>query len=147
MDQVSGAPGRDPGCGGRHPGGRAESWWFEPRASVVRNARWLAEAALAGWGLPADDTEPIVYVINELVTNAVEHAGTRFHLSLRLDDDAVLVAVRDRSPLPPRSRPFDVDAARGRGLQLVGMLAERWWWTAEADGKTVSARVTPHRWR
>jgi two-component sensor histidine kinase len=80
-------------------------------------------------------------VVNELVANAVDHAGTPLELLVSLTGSTVLIEVRDGSVGEPRLRVFDRAAARGRGLQFVDALALRWSWKAENDGKVVWAEM------
>jgi two-component sensor histidine kinase len=84
-------------------------------------------------------------VINELLTNAVEHARTPLILTVSFRGTALLVEVRDESVAEPRLQPVDLQAARGRGLQFVDALARRWSWTADGSGKTQTSgsRLAP----
>jgi two-component sensor histidine kinase len=98
--------------------------------------------SLAGlWALPEDCTDRLLLIVNELVSNAIDHARTTCAITVRRTRSLVRVLVADDSPLPPRIPPQDVNAARGRGLQLVKALASRWGWTARQRGKTVWAVV------
>ncbi|MEU3006873.1 SpoIIE family protein phosphatase [Streptomyces sp. NPDC007020] len=140
-------------------------------------ARRFVRAALAEWtglGVPAavgfsdrlaDDA---VTVTNELVTNAVVHAGTTVDLVLRLEEEggdepaaALLLEVTDHHPArpvggdEPESGP-EPDAAvagelpdpaeYGRGLQLVATLADSWGITYRTGLKTVWARLPVDDW-
>ncbi|MEU5717439.1 ATP-binding SpoIIE family protein phosphatase [Streptomyces sp. NPDC020403] len=121
--------------------------------------RRFVRAALAGWtalGLPstgefgdrlADDA---VTVANELVTNAVVHAGTTVELLLRLEEAAgrepaaLVLEITDHHPARSvrdggAERPDP--AEYGRGLQLVATLAESWGITYRTGLKTVWARL------
>ncbi|WP_437110225.1 SpoIIE family protein phosphatase [Streptomyces scopuliridis] len=109
--------------------------------------------------LLADDA---VLIVDELVTNAVVHAGTTVELLCRLEDPgedasgtpegeggepaAVVLEVSDHHP----ARAIQSDATGqapagtpeyGRGLQLVAALAERWGITYRSGLKTVWARL------
>ncbi|MET8326639.1 ATP-binding SpoIIE family protein phosphatase [Streptomyces sp. NPDC005181] len=133
-------------------------------------ARRFVRAALAEWaglGLPAavgfsdrlaDDA---VIVANELVTNAVVHAGTTVELLFRLEeaagDEAAALVLEVADHHPARSvrseRPGPVSAADpddptedGRGLQVVATLAERWGITYRTGLKTVWARLPVDDW-
>ena len=105
-------------------------------------ARLYTEDACAEWEIAADPASVAVQIVNELVSNAVEHAGTRCRLTLALDSRGLHVAVRDDDPygvvgttrVPP-------DALRGRGLHLVAVLSGGWGVTRHAEGKTVWAWV------
>lgn len=97
----------------------------------------------------ADDA---VLVVNELVTNAVVHAGTTVELLCRLEESAegepaaLVIEVSDHHPARTvRNEPHGEDRTGtpeyGRGLHLVGALAERWGITYRAALKTVWARL------
>ncbi|MFJ7999170.1 SpoIIE family protein phosphatase [Streptomyces sp. NPDC096310] len=149
-------------------------------------ARRFARAALADWtslGLLATCTycqgetgcspgthstdllaDDAVLIVDELVTNAVVHAGTTVELLCRLeapcedpsgdlagaragDEPAALVLeVSDHHPTrslqsDPNGPPPSGTPEYGRGLQLVSALAERWGITYRAGLKTVWARL------
>lgn len=128
-------------------------------------ARRFIRAALADWtglGLPAavgfsdrlaDDA---VTVANELVTNAVVHAGTTVELLCRLeeatDEDPAALVLEITDHHPARSvrgeRAERPDPAEyGRGLQLVATLAESWGITYRTGRKTVWARLPVDDWK
>ncbi|MEU9929303.1 MULTISPECIES: ATP-binding SpoIIE family protein phosphatase [Streptomyces] len=140
-------------------------------------ARRFVRAALAEWtglGVPAavgfsdrlaDDA---VTVTNELVTNAVVHAGTTVDLVLRLEEEggdepsaALVLEVTDHHPARPVSgdepgadpgpagaHPGELPdpAEYGRGLQLVATLADSWGITYRTGLKTVWARLPVDDW-
>ncbi|MFD4027856.1 SpoIIE family protein phosphatase [Streptomyces sp. NPDC058576] len=140
-------------------------------------ARRFVRAALAEWtglGVPAavgfsdrlaDDA---VTVTNELVTNAVVHAGTTVDLVLRLEEEggdepsaALVLEVTDHHPARPVSgdepgpgpEPDGAVAGElpdpaeyGRGLQLVATLADSWGITYRTGLKTVWARLPVDDW-
>ena len=127
-----------------HPGRLLTAGWeFEPSVDVPALVRTRLAACLAQWGLDTDDDGDLLMVVNELVTNAVEHGRTRVRLDVAYDGSAVAVRVRDHSTQPPVLRPRDALAPRGRGLQMVDALAASWGWIPHRDGKTVWARMTP----
>jgi two-component sensor histidine kinase len=74
-------------------------------------------------------------IVNELVSNAIDHARTACYITVRRTRSLVRVLVADDSPMPPRVLPHDVNATRGRGLQMVKALASRWGWTARHGGR------------
>ena len=67
-------------------------------------------------------------MVSELATNAVLHTGSRFDVTVeRLSDDTtVRIEVRDFGNGTPRLINRGVQAERGRGLQIVDLLAETW---------------------
>ncbi|MET7619045.1 ATP-binding SpoIIE family protein phosphatase [Streptomyces sp. NPDC005408] len=97
----------------------------------------------------ADDA---VLIVNELVTNAVVHAGTTVELLCRLEGSAdgepaaLVIEVSDHHPARTvRNEPHGEDHTGtpeyGRGLHLVAALAERWGITYLAALKTIWARL------
>jgi len=99
------------------------------------------------WRLPDDCLDRLLMIVNELVSNAIDHARTSCDITVRRTRSLVRVRVADDSPLPPRIAPLDVNAARGRGLQMVKAMADRWGWTTRhrGKGKTVWATVDCNR--
>jgi len=110
----------------------------EPGA--VPQARRAARQALEGWGLGriAGDAELIV---SELMTNAVSAApAADVALYLAAYTGRLTLLVWDASPDPPAHHPHDDDAVSGRGLEIIGALADRWGsWGPVAGGKVVWA--------
>lgn len=107
-----------------------------------RVARHAADAACHDWRVPhvADD---IVLITEELVANAVEHAGSQPRMTITFGTGGVTVSVRDDLPCaPPRPQLSCVGRPCGRGLQVVTALATRWGVTPHDDGKTVWATLT-----
>ncbi|WP_243869694.1 ATP-binding SpoIIE family protein phosphatase [Streptomyces liangshanensis] len=109
--------------------------------------------------LLADDA---VLIVDELVTNAVVHAGTDVELLCRLEDPAqdpsasddgpdevgaaLVLEVSDHHPArgvlsDGRGRAPAGTPEYGRGLELVAALAERWGITYRSGTKTVWARL------
>jgi anti-sigma regulatory factor (Ser/Thr protein kinase) len=111
----------------------------EPVATAARQIRHTLRALLTAWGLPPDIVDDALLVVEELVANVVDHARTRFELVVQLTGRVLRVAVRDRGSGFPRMRPFDPNATRGRGLQVVTALADRWGCETDERGKTVWA--------
>jgi anti-sigma regulatory factor (Ser/Thr protein kinase) len=117
-----------------------------PRSVPV--ARRLVRLVLASWEL-AGLAESAELIASELVTNAIAASATAGHhpvIRLRITSRvyAVVVAVWDGSdqwPVPRRDGA--ADALGGRGLMLVGALADRWGAErAEEGGKTVFAVIS-----
>jgi anti-sigma regulatory factor (Ser/Thr protein kinase) len=104
--------------------------------SSVSKARRFVRAALDGAG-GAEFDEGAVLLVSELVTNALLHARTGPEVILRLDGDSLWIGVRDGSPVVPAPKRYRVDAATGRGLQLVERIAARWGVDSDGSGKVV----------
>lgn len=109
----------------------------DPVASVGGQIRRRLRAVLTSWDVAADTVEDALLVVEELVANVVDHARTQFKLTVHLVGPILRITVRDCSERPPRVQPFDVQAHRGRGLQLVATLARQWGCDHHERGKTV----------
>jgi anti-sigma regulatory factor (Ser/Thr protein kinase) len=109
----------------------------EPVATVCRQIRRSLRTLLTGWGVAADAVDDALLVVEELVANVIDHARTRFQLAVRLTGRVLHVAVRDGGAGLPHVHPFDPNALRGRGLQVIAALAQRWGCDPDEHGKTV----------
>jgi anti-sigma regulatory factor (Ser/Thr protein kinase) len=102
-------------------------WARHPRC--VGLARVELRKALAAWGL-AEMEDTALIVLSELVTNAVRHAHvspdraieTRFQHA----GDDLRIEVHDSSDVRPHQHAAASDSECGRGLVLVGVLADQW---------------------
>ncbi|NGO41782.1 ATP-binding protein [Streptomyces ureilyticus] len=104
------------------------------RARNVTRGFLSAVAARAG-----AETDAVLLVVSELVTNAVRHAGgvTRFHLAA--GPGTVTVSVEDASTIAPQPRRTDAVKPGGFGWHLVQALSADVRVSIGPRGKTVSA--------
>lgn len=107
---------------------RSDSVELAAHPGVVGPARLRSRLALRDWHLD-DLMDPIVQTVSELVSNAIQatrDAGldTGIRLTLTFDGLGVLVAVWDAVPATPVPAAPDEDSEHGRGLLIVGALAE-----------------------
>ncbi|MFK0297118.1 ATP-binding protein [Streptomyces sp. NPDC090442] len=88
----------------------------------------------------ADDTRLLV---SELITNAIGHSpGADVTVTVRSLPGGLVVAVSDACPTPPRRRRPSADDERGRGLQLLELLADAWGFDITSHGtKVVWCRI------
>ncbi|NLU65958.1 ATP-binding protein [Streptomyces sp. HNM0574] len=117
---------------------------FSSTPRGARLARRLAVQQLDAWGYPygGSVSETVALIVAELVTNAVTHGcvpGRDFALTLDLRGGGLLaVEVTDtryeRLPQPPAVPPDEAPAESGRGLLIVGALADRWCVGPRTDG-------------
>ena len=114
--------------------------WFAPELASARRARYWAEPVLADWNVEGE-MPSLMIVLSELVTNAIQHAGTRFRLELAYAGDSVRVSVHDSSASLPVVRDPSPEETRGRGLVAVEALASRWGVEPVIGGKIVWAEV------
>ncbi len=116
----------------------------EPESPAV--ARNLVGDACCRWDRP-HLLHPARLVVSELVTNAVEHAGSEITVVVSRHGDGLHLAVADAVPelprilriAPPRpDRPLD---ERGRGLRTVQATATDWGSAVTPSGKVVWATI------
>jgi anti-sigma regulatory factor (Ser/Thr protein kinase) len=123
-----------------HPRARTAGEVLEPLLRAPALARAFLRRVLAGWGAGrfVDDA---LLVVDELVANAVLHAGTMIELRLALCPDRLGVAVADRSSNRPTIENADDAAEHGRGLLLVDAVATDWHVLPRRDGGKVVRAV------
>jgi anti-sigma regulatory factor (Ser/Thr protein kinase) len=114
--------------------------WFRPDLASARRARYWAEPVLASWNVDGE-LPSVMIVLSELVTNAVQHAGTKFFVEVARTDTGVRVSVHDGSDTLPVVRDPSPEETRGRGLVAVGALTSRWGVEPVVGGKIVWAEV------
>lgn len=126
--------------------------FLEIDTKSVKTARdWAAAkliyraADLGLAGIDAEHVDDVLVVVSELVTNAIKYGnGDRTHISLEIGvwSRWTLVTVDDRDPVIPD--PVGAPAAlaqSGRGLMIVGLYAERFWWRKGSISKTACAAI------
>ena len=139
----SAAPGPDRGFGRWRLASRLE---LRPLPRAVPCARLHAKHVFKEWNLAhvADDAELIV---SELMTNALKAAQALpeiqpITLHLLASHEYLLIQVWDALSAPPALRPHPIDAGTGRGLEIVGLLSDRWgFYHPAGGGKTVWAAL------
>jgi anti-sigma regulatory factor (Ser/Thr protein kinase) len=111
-------------------------------------ARDLIGDACRMWQLPAL-LHPARLVMSELVTNAVEHAGSQITCVVSKRGNGLHLTVSDLSPrlprlldLAPPRRGLPLDD-RGRGLHTVHATASMWGAMPTPTGKVVWALIAP----
>ena len=115
-----------------------------PTAAAATRARALIAESCRDWQV--DHVRgPATLIISELVSNAVEHAGTDLQVNVALRRDRLHLSVRDHDPRVPVTPDADRDhgnpAVRGRGLHLIDTYATAWGCHANDAGKTVWAAL------
>ncbi|MFE7182336.1 ATP-binding protein [Streptomyces erythrochromogenes] len=113
-----------------------------PRVRVsARAVRQFVGDTLAGWGV-SERRDDIRLCASELAANAVLHGappGREFSVRLTQERDVLWIEVRDSGPGCPVLRQQGSEAEGGRGLWLVGVLADELEVREEVVGKTVRA--------
>src|SRR3954454_5807747 len=113
---------------------------LKPEGQSVAAARSFVDGCLAGWGV-TDQADDVQLIVDELVTNAIQHSRGPVTLAIGRRPDRIVVQVQDPSPEQPEPESSDVLADSGRGLLLVENLAADWGTTPTPDGKRVWAEV------
>ncbi|HTJ76338.1 MAG TPA: ATP-binding protein [Acidimicrobiales bacterium] len=94
----------------------------QPAAARHQVGQLLADA---GW---AGDPDTVILALHEALVNSQRHAGGVTGATVAIDGSAVVVEVRDRGRgfvVPESPAMPDPSAERGRGLFLIGQLADR----------------------
>lgn len=95
-------------------------------------ARRFVARALDAWNR-SDLRERAVLAVSELVTNAFLYGEGDIALVVSLGD-SLRVEVRDDGPGLPAQRHYSPTSTTGRGLHLVGHMADRWGTTHGGNG-------------
>lgn len=105
--------------------------------SSVARARRLVSDAVAAFGLrDVDDRAELL--ASELVTNAVMHARGPVRVrASRRRARTITVTVCDTESTLPRVEHGERTDDRGRGLQIVEAMSDRWGVVTRGDGKCV----------
>lgn len=108
-------------------------------ASAAGLGRRFVTSTLRRWNVDEDVVDTAEICVSELVTNAVIHSGTESTITVRMDEEYVLVMVQDQGNRGPVRKPTDLnpEAVSGRGLSLVDALASAWSAEHSTDGTTV----------
>ena len=114
-------------------------WNFNPSVEWLPVLRSEVTEFAQRSGLPPDEIDAALLIVNELVSNVIDHARTAGRVTVRLTGSTVRIFVSDHSSAEPVLRPHDIRALRGRGIQIVAGLARRWGCSSHPMGKTVWA--------
>jgi anti-sigma regulatory factor (Ser/Thr protein kinase) len=116
---------------------------FAPEMGAPGVARALVSEAVSAWHVGHMEIAAQL-IVSELVSNAVEHAGTAVDFRLVRTWYGLCIAVRDGDPHPPAAsapEPDDRLSPRGRGLAIVGRTASRWGYLIGTADKIVWAML------
>jgi anti-sigma regulatory factor (Ser/Thr protein kinase) len=119
---------------------RTANFAAEPGAPGA--ARRFVRDVLRQWGHTDEDlVDEAVFVVSELATNAVVHAGSVFSVGIRVlpAQRLIRVSVRDASPVMATVGDSSLEARSGWGLSLVAGLSRCWGVETTSDAKVVWA--------
>ncbi|MFI1098523.1 SpoIIE family protein phosphatase [Streptomyces sp. NPDC020917] len=126
---------------------RRASWSVWRLPDAVMHARRFTARTLRSWR-ETRETDAILLVVSELVTNAMTHTSGEVHLNLTLAGERMRVAVSDSSPRAPvKPTGIDWEATGGRGIILVEAVCAAWGSVPVSGGKQVWGEIdlAPHR--
>ncbi len=117
----------------------SDSITLPPEPAAAGLARRFVADRLDSWGVDGDVAEVAKLCVSELVTNAVIHSGTDPEVTVRVDDECLLVLVHDHGNRGAVQQAADYDpmSVSGRGLTLIDALTAAWSAEHNADGTTV----------
>lgn len=98
---------------------------LSPVVNSARAARRFVDSTLSEWSC-RDAVDVVVLLTNELVTNAVLHAGSGIGVRISRLSGRLRVEVGDASKQAPTARHHNLEAQTGRGLALVDSLSTCW---------------------
>ncbi|WP_406482264.1 SpoIIE family protein phosphatase [Streptomyces sp. NBC_01615] len=117
---------------------RVATWNLPSDPAIVAQARQHATTQLTTWHL--DDAAFITeLIVSELVTNAIRYGRPPIQLRLIHENTTLTCEVFDSSSTAPHMRRARTTDEGGRGLLLIGQLAQRWGTRHTPTGKTVWA--------
>ncbi|MFJ1702645.1 ATP-binding protein [Kitasatospora sp. NPDC088346] len=125
------------------------SFWLARHGRSAAAARRLLRTFLAATPGGGDFDWEADLLLSELVANAVTHArvppGPLIRIRFGLEFGRLRIEVHDGSAVVPHAREVDRLDESGRGMHLVGALAEAWGVGPRADGpgKVVWATLAP----
>jgi len=109
-------------------------------ASFPSETRAVGEArqfVLIAGEVPDEAAGDVALLVSEVASNAVLHARSPFTVTVERDGSNLRVAVSDNSAVLPVVKNLSNEATTGRGLRILGALAQDWGVEPDGDGKTV----------
>ncbi|MFE0529558.1 ATP-binding protein [Micromonospora parva] len=106
-------------------------------------ARQLVARQCQAWGTAAVADRAVV-IASELISNAVQHAGTDMDITVAHVAGSLRISVRDRGGETPSSTTPTLPrqmSEGGRGLPIIAALTTDWGFFSFGDGKTVWAAI------
>jgi anti-sigma regulatory factor (Ser/Thr protein kinase) len=117
---------------------------LRPRAESAALARRVVRSA-CGAAAAEELCFDALLVGTELVTNAVNHAGSDVGLTVRAWPATVRIEVYDGVSERPALRQADVSSGGGRGMAIMNALCSAWGIDPSVKGKTVWAQLVSRK--
>jgi len=110
-----------------------------PTRKAGARARGFVDRCCIRWQLD-DIADHAALIATELTANVVQHARTRFTLSVRLRQHHLQITAQDHFRAVP-VRVIAEEFGGGRGLLIIEGVAAAWGCVATSDGKAVWATL------
>lgn len=112
---------------------------------AVPSARRQVVALAKNLGLPMSDEtlKTVELLASEVIANAVQHSAAPCDVAVTRTEERLRVEVTDTNPSLPSVVEAGPSDESGRGLLLVGALADAWGTQPESWGKTTWFEITP----
>lgn len=123
---------RDPGRTGQRRRKAVAQRFPAELAAVPASRRFVRHQVTS-----SDLCDDAMLLTSELAANAVEHARTPFDVTVVTGQRSLRIEVADDSRRTPTVLSVPADAQRGRGLQIVRQIADRWGVDIRGSGKAV----------
>jgi anti-sigma regulatory factor (Ser/Thr protein kinase) len=107
---------------------------FPSETRAVSDARRFV---LEAGDVPDEAAGDVALLVSEVASNAVLHARSPFTVTVERRGSNLRVAVSDSSAVLPVVKHLSNEATTGRGLRILGHLAQAWGVEPDGDGKTV----------
>jgi anti-sigma regulatory factor (Ser/Thr protein kinase) len=116
---------------------------FSRSSASVRGARQFVMTSLPQ--IPTVTLENIEMMVSELASNCILHGATSFEVCVVRADGRLRIEVTDFGEGTPVRLDIDTERLGGRGLLIVGRLADDWGvdYLTTRSGKTVWFTVDP----
>jgi anti-sigma regulatory factor (Ser/Thr protein kinase) len=113
-----------------------------PVLRSIGAARRMTLELLNAWAVE-HQRDDAALVVTELITNVVDHVGGEVSIAfeLTLSDQWLRISVADGSSVHPTVQELSGRRPRGRGMQIVAALADRWGCQDHHGGKRVWAEL------
>lgn len=105
------------------------------RAAVVHQLRQVVD--------DKDQIDRVALLLTELMSNALRHSSSPVTCEIRWSPFNTHVEVCDDNKDAPVVVETTSDAPAGRGMKLVSLLASRWGWDHNDEGKCVWFEIRP----
>ncbi|MFJ2783939.1 ATP-binding protein [Streptomyces sp. NPDC093249] len=111
-----------------------------PERERVAETRRSTAAWLTRWNIPVE-TDAVVLIVSELVTNAIVHGKGTVRLRVLYKRSTLWIGVTDESTVPPQLKNAGDNDVGGRGLFLVDALAKEWGTTGRMTWAILAGRA------